>query len=140
MLTDNIIIAIALFATALLVGLVLFYYYSFILGRKPAKWKQELKVRLRKIAANGYDQERNLPEYDKLLAWALQKRFSNNLSLGENLKQQSKRFTKRQLDDIWRAHKLRNKLAHEIDFSPSPSQLNQAVIILKRHLSDQAKN
>jgi len=50
---------------------------------------------------------------DNLLAKSLQYYFHNSESCGYNLKKSSKLFKKKELDDIWSAHKIRNDVVHD---------------------------
>jgi len=54
---------------------------------------------------------RAILDADKILDYALKKKGFNG-SLGEKLKKAGPKFSK--LNDIWSAHKLRNRIAHEL--------------------------
>ena len=49
---------------------------------------------------------------DNLLSKALQYRYSNNKSCGENLKTAKKIFRAKEYQEIWDVHKIRNKIVH----------------------------
>lgn len=49
---------------------------------------------------------------DNLLARALQYYFNNSNTCGDNLKKSNKIFKKKELDDIWEVHKIRNNIVH----------------------------
>lgn len=55
-------------------------------------------------------------------------------TFGEKLKKHSSVFS--DLSGIWRAHKLRNKIAHELDFHPSDRDVSDALTQFKRALAD----
>ncbi|MFW5702610.1 MAG: hypothetical protein ACOCXP_01445 [Candidatus Dojkabacteria bacterium] len=139
-MSDQILLGVTLLIVAVFVVLAISYYFAFIFRSKPAKWKIELETRIRKLEARGFDQERKLLEYDKLLGWTLQKKFFSDDSIGSLLKSHKDKFSKVLLNDLWEAHKLRNKLAHDVDFHPGKSEINKAVIILKRYLQKQASS
>lgn len=61
---------------------------------------------------------------DKLLDHMLSKKGYTG-SLGEKLKKAGKLF--RNPDDVWAAHKLRNRLAHELDIVFSEKQVKEAL-------------
>ena len=72
-------------------------------------------------------------EADKLLDEALKlKGYSG--SLGEKLKKSSPLFS--DLNGTWSAHKLRNRLAHELNAKISSSQAQTALNQFKRALKD----
>jgi hypothetical protein len=55
--------------------------------------------------------------------------------MGERLKSARPRFADRGLyDALWRAHKLRNALAHEVGFDLVPSQAKEALRDFERGL------
>ena len=55
-------------------------------------------------------------------------------TMGDRLKRAGDKFT--QLDALWRAHKLRNMIAHESDFELSYRQATNALAIYKQALKD----
>ena len=58
---------------------------------------------------------------------------------GEDMAERLKQITSAQLaniDEIWQAHKLRNRLVHELGFRINHSQAKQAVEIYQRALED----
>jgi hypothetical protein len=70
---------------------------------------------------------------DKLLDLALKKRGYVG-SVGDKLKSAKVMFS--DLDGIWSAHKLRNKVAHEVGFEPSEKQADAALSQFKQGLVD----
>lgn len=75
------------------------------------KWKKDIHKHLQKIQR--LDPNNQILEYDKILDLCLKKKGYQG-SLGEKMKQYGKNFYNE--NAIWNAHKLRNKIAHEIDF------------------------
>lgn len=73
-------------------------------------------------------------EADKLLDLALRQSGARGDTMGERLKSSGKRFSN--LNAIWRAHKLRNALAHEVGFDLVPSQAKEALADFKQGLRD----
>lgn len=74
-------------------------------------------------------------EADKMLDDVLKRIGYAGADMGERLKQ----ITPNQLssiDDIWQAHKTRNRIAHEPDFLLTQSQAKRAVEIFQRVLED----
>lgn len=71
---------------------------------------------------------------DKLLDKAMIEMGIPGKTMGDRLKKAGSRFT--QLDAVWRAHKLRNMIAHETDFGLSYRQAANALAIYKQALKD----
>lgn len=73
-------------------------------------------------------------EADKLLDHTMKKVTKFNGTLGENLKRNATRF--KNLNDVWFAHKLRNRLVHELNFEPVFRDYAKAKQGFKRALND----
>lgn len=71
---------------------------------------------------------------DKLLDQALKERGVLGETMGERLKN-SKAYLSN-IDSVWRAHKLRNRIAHEDSVKVSKRQTGEALKIFKRALTD----
>lgn len=63
---------------------------------------------------------------DKLLDFALQ-RLVEGETLGERLKNSKEKFTRTGYEAIWKAHKVRNAMAHELDYDPPTFILKEAL-------------
>lgn len=115
------LILLGIIVFVILLGLILIR-----LGGRKADWQTDLIERLDAISRSSNDSRLKLIELDKLAAYALQQKFNQpQQSLGQILKTYRSRFSKQQLDQIWSAHKLRNKMVHEVDFKPQENQLRQ---------------
>lgn len=71
---------------------------------------------------------------DKLLDQALRERGVAGTTLGERLKNAKPYLSN--IDHVWRAHKLRNHIAHDSDATVSKRQASDAMKIFKRALTD----
>ncbi len=71
---------------------------------------------------------------DKLLDKALIEMGVPGKTMGDRLKRAGEKFT--ELDAVWRAHKLRNAIAHEDDLEISYRQAASALVIYKKALKD----
>lgn len=71
---------------------------------------------------------------DKLLDKAMMEMGVAGKTMGDRLKKCGDRFTN--LNAVWRAHKLRNALAHETDLEVSYKQAHNALAIYKQALKD----
>lgn len=65
---------------------------------------------------------------DKLLDFALRSLVEGE-TLGERLKNSKDKFTRSGYDTVWKAHKVRNAMAHELSYDPP-------IFILKEALED----
>ena len=73
-------------------------------------------------------------EADKLLDKAMIEMGIPGKTMGERLKKCGDRFT--HLNAVWRAHKLRNAIAHETDLEIGYKQASNALAIYKQALKD----
>lgn len=73
-------------------------------------------------------------EADKLLDYVLQGKGYRGETMAERMKSANKEFSRR--NDVWAAHKLRNALAHEVDFDLVPSQVKQSIKAFERAIKD----
>lgn len=71
---------------------------------------------------------------DKLLDSAMRERGVNGTTLGERLKNAKPYLTN--IDSVWRAHKLRNRIAHDDGVVVSKRQASEMLKIFKRALTD----
>ena len=76
-------------------------------------------------------------EADKLFDHALRMSGAYGDTMGERLKNARPRFSDyATYDRVWRAHKLRNSLAHDVGFDLVPSQAREALGDFERGLKD----
>ena len=75
-----------------------------------------------------------LNEADKLLDHAMKQLGYPGATMGERLKVAGRHMPNR--DAVWRAHKLRNALAHEVGFDLVPSQVKEALAGFEQGLKD----
>lgn len=73
-------------------------------------------------------------EGDKLLDKAMNEMGLPGKTMGDKLKKSGGRFSN--LNGVWRAHKLRNAIAHETGFEVSYKQAFNALAIYKQALMD----
>ena len=73
-------------------------------------------------------------EADKLLDKAMHEIGIPGKTMGDRLKRSGDRFT--DLNAVWRAHKLRNAIAHESDLDITYKQAATALAIYKQALKD----
>ncbi|HRN97281.1 MAG TPA: hypothetical protein PLZ58_02430 [Candidatus Saccharibacteria bacterium] len=130
---------IFLFAALIIVGGLLFAFIGF--NRKGSRQLDVEKYRVKWLKIEQC-LKRSEPsscslailEADKLVDQALKDRGFVGDTMGERMKYASKVFSDR--NGVWAAHKLRNKLAHETDFTVSYDQARQALAGFKKALKD----
>lgn len=127
-----------LFILALVVALVFLQYW--VLKRRQSNWSRidqkfckENWIRINKMN----DPRHQVVEADKLLDYMMRKRGYQG-SVADMLKEHGKQFSN--LDRLWQAHKLRNKIAHELDYSISSTVAHGALMSFKRALKDMGLN
>lgn len=88
-------------------------------------------------AGGGNGLRQAVQEADKLLDLALRQSGARGDTLGERLKSAKPMFSSYTFyDGAWRAHKLRNALAHEVGFDLVPSQAKEALQDFKHAIND----
>ncbi|MBR2658646.1 hypothetical protein IKG28_02560 [Candidatus Saccharibacteria bacterium] len=73
-------------------------------------------------------------EADKLLDKALHEMGTPGKTMGDRLKRSGDKFS--DINAVWRAHKLRNAIAHESDLEIGYKQASTALSIYKQALKD----
>ncbi|PIQ78191.1 hypothetical protein COV82_01695 [Candidatus Peregrinibacteria bacterium CG11_big_fil_rev_8_21_14_0_20_46_8] len=103
--------------------------------RRLSRGEQALVLEnwLRLSAKVETDPAQSIIEADKLLAYVLRKKGYVG-TLGEMMKKARPLFSDN--NGIWRAHKLRNRIAHEVDHEVRPREAMQALSSFKRALCD----
>lgn len=124
------LIAIALF---LLVAMVLNgkRSHSFDVEEYQTRW---LKIENGLVKTEPRSYTIAILEADKLLDRAMREMGIAGKNMGERLKHADRRFS--DVNSVWRAHKLRNQLAHESDFELNYVTTTQALASFRRALKD----
>ena len=84
-----------------------------------------------------HDPKNAVMDADKLLDYCLRKRGGgkfDKMSLGEKLKKAEGYFS--DINGVWTAHKLRNKIAHELNIKLFENEAKQAISQFKKALKD----
>jgi hypothetical protein len=98
-----------------------------------ARW-ETIKA-ISKTGASGLKSSIN--EADKLFDFVMQSKGFHGNTMGERLKSARPKFANYSTyDGVWRAHKLRNSLAHELSFDLVPSQAHEALADFERGLKE----
>jgi ABC-type transporter MlaC component len=75
------------------------------------KTLEELKDHVE--SENEYERKDGIIRLDNLLGKALNYKYKNSLTCGENLKKAKKLFRKDMYQNLWDVHKLRNEVVHK---------------------------
>lgn len=98
-------------------------------NKRAAIDKQFVDAEWQKITAmaNKPDQTARyaIIEADKLLDYTLKQRGYSGETMGERLKSAGNDFS--YIDDVWQAHKLRNKLVHESEYQVDQRLIKRAI-------------
>lgn len=73
-------------------------------------------------------------EADKLLDYVLKARGYRGEAMGDRLKEAGSDFS--HLDDVWEAHKLRNKLVHETEYEADRRLIDKSIKQFRQALKD----
>lgn len=117
------------------IGLCFLLWLIWRLGKRAGFSKADKKFfhqRWKQLSGSN-DSHYAVLEADKLLHLALEKKGYQG-TVADQLKASAKLFT--DLDNLWYAHKLRNRLAHELDFKVSPGEGRKALEYFHRALRD----
>lgn len=115
--------------------LVVVYAITFRKRRFSEKDRKYVAAKWNEISHTGA--RTCIMEADKLLDFCLGKVLGSKyerVSLGEKLKLKGAMFS--DLNGVWFAHKLRNKIAHELDFRVSMVEVKRALSAFKRAFVD----
>lgn len=102
--------------TLLLVAMI-FVLSKINASKKGKRKKSRLLATLNKLKENAgseneFERRDTIIRLDNLLAKALNYRYNNSSSCGENLKKAGKLFRKDTYQNLWDVHKLRNEVVH----------------------------
>lgn len=128
------------FIIAIIIVAILIFVAIGLTGKRTHKFNiQDYQVRFLRIENKlNKDNPDTFPlaviEGDKLLDKAMIEMGIPGKTMGDRLKRAGEKFT--DTNAVWRAHKLRNVIAHEEDLDLSYRQASSAVAIYKQALKD----
>jgi hypothetical protein len=89
---------------------------------KP-EWKSKAATKLKALESNKkLDDKYRILELDKIMEFVLQSKFESSKSFGEILKENEKSLDPTPRHQIWVAHKLRNKIVHDMQYEGSKNE------------------
>jgi hypothetical protein len=127
---------IALLIALALVVIVLVYLLVRLEGPSKSQWKSIARTKLGSIDRKSSGATTDglkviLVEIDSLLDYCLKQKGMRGDTMGDRIKSSKLLFSREEYDWIWKAHKLRNRIVHEVDFYPSPAQLREEFNVLR---------
>lgn len=136
---DQVTTTILFLAGVLIFGGILFAVISFS-RHTPRQLKKDyyrsqwltIEAQLQRDQPHGYTV--CLLNADKLLDKALKERSISGNTMGERMKSYQAKWTNAQ--NVWDAHKIRNKIAHETDVTVTYDQAKRALAAFRQGLKD----
>lgn len=130
---------ILLFATVLVIGVILFALITFGKHRGGVLDVEKYRVRWMEIEQsvtrdNEATYHMAILNADKLVDQALRDRGFPGKTMAERLKSTRGKLSHR--EDLWTAHKLRNRIAHEQDVRVNYNQVRRSLNAFKHTLKD----
>jgi hypothetical protein len=130
---------ILLFAMVLVIGVILFAFISFGKNRGKVLNVERYRTRWMEIEQsiirdNEASYHMAILNADKLVDQALRDRGFSGQTMGERLKATRGKLSHR--EDMWTAHKLRNRIAHEEGVRVNYNQARRSLNAFKHTLKD----
>ncbi|MBD3270268.1 hypothetical protein GF376_01970 [Candidatus Peregrinibacteria bacterium] len=130
---NEIISLLTILILIIILGVVLMIWIQKYKHSKFSKKDIKKFIRYYEQIRREKDYKHAILDADKLLDEILFKKGYQG-SLGEKLKQSKRLFSN--IDDVWIAHKIRNKIAHEMSYKPSKSEYQKAMTSFKKAYKD----
>lgn len=131
-------LVVMVLGAAILLGLIML---SVTKSAKPQSQKldkamvQQKWSRIKQLAStSGESAKMAVIEADKLLDYVLKARNYSGETMGDRLKQAGSDFS--YTDDVWEAHKLRNKLVHETEYDADDRLVKKSIRQFEQALKD----
>lgn len=99
-----------------------------------SKW-QEVEVLMTQGKPSAYKVA--VMEADKLADYVLKAKIGSDGNMGDRLKKSQKLFSSyNDYQNLWEAHKMRNRIAHEADHELYPAEVKKVISYFERALRD----
>ena len=107
---------------------------------RGAEWKMAVSQNLLELNERIQSQDFHvvksaLIDTDKLLDYVMRRRGIRGESMGERLKNAEKYFDKNFYNKLWHAHKMRNRLVHDIGNIEKQNEVRQSFSTLQKGIS-----
>ena len=114
----------------ILIGIGMIFYILFFSKKTVDTWKQTIIDRVKYLQAERLPIQTQIMDLDKLVEYGFQNLFNQKDSLGNLLKLYAQSLDRNRINEIWFAHKIRNKLVHEVEIEVELEDLQKARNIL----------
>jgi len=120
----------------ILLLICILFFLAYLNSKKiPVRKKETIYEKLEDIrrqidSHEVYARRDAIIKLDNLLGRAFNLRYNNEKSCGDNLKTAKKLFTKKEYQQLWDMHKIRNEIVHK-DADISLSETNEAYKVYK---------
>jgi hypothetical protein len=106
---------------------------------KP-EWKDKAAAKLKDLETNKkLDDKYRILELDKIMEFILQSKFNSTKSFGEIMKENEKAFDATPRHQIWVAHKLRNKIVHDLHYEGGKNEFAIQIRKYTKNIKDLLK-
>ncbi len=128
------------FIMAILIVAVFIFVAILLTGKRVYRFNKEdyqarfLNIENKLTKENTASYSMSIIEADKLLDKAMHEMGLPGKTMGDRLKHSATKFS--DVNSVWRAHKLRNAIAHEAGLEIGFKQANTALSIYKQALKD----
>lgn len=137
-MSADFILAVSVIVVVVFTLVVIYFGFS-----KKEAWKSDVESKLGKLIARSSEENVNwqmlIMEADKLLNYVFKNKRILGETMGERLKNAKVFFDKQLYNQIWKAHKTRNKLAHEMNVNISDKQLLFDFEVFKKAIREMVK-
>lgn len=131
---------IALILTSIVIVLLVALVSFLLVSKGKAPWKEGIRKALKELSPmitsnDTIHQKAALIEVDKLLDTAFKHKSIPGDTMGERLKAAKKLYDYKTYDTIWEAHKERNRLVHEMNYTLPPKKATKHFKALSKGIS-----
>jgi hypothetical protein len=103
---------------------------------KP-EWKTKALAKLTDLESNKkLDDKYRILELDKIMEFILQSKFNSTKPFGEIMKENEKAFDPTPRHQIWVAHKLRNKIVHDLHYEGGKNEFENSIKKYTKNIKD----
>ncbi len=119
----------------LVIAVVVFFVQS---CQQEPEWKEKVMSKLNQLVKRiNMEGEHVLitsavVDADKLMDYCFQKKGLKGKTAGDRLKNAKNLFEYEMYDSIWKAHKVRNKIVHEVDYKISDNEAKKHFSTLQK--------
>jgi hypothetical protein len=106
-------------------------------SKTKSNWEIKAAAKLKDLETNKkLDDKYRMLELDKIMEYILQSKFSSTKSFGEIMKENEKAFEPTPRHQIWVAHKLRNKIVHDLQYEGGKNEFTVNIKKYTKNIKD----